>query len=208
MRPNDDGDDGSQELADFIDRIAAHLSDRATQYERESYHRFKVHEGSPKAVREISIPEKSLDGNTRSVPPEEAYVLAGWYKDDNHLSWIQRTGKYNAPAGDRRGSLRMSHAVAGAHYVLLHGPNRRVVEGLFAITSDGPRVFSAKELKGLGYPCQAGSESYLLYDVKPHPGFSGYQWDVDALLSGREGPESAKPFALTLAEVMALARQA
>jgi hypothetical protein len=44
--------------------------------------------------------------------------------------------------------------------------------------------------------------------VKPHPGFSRYQWNVDALLSGREGPESAKPFPLSLAEVMAMAASA
>jgi predicted component of viral defense system (DUF524 family) len=208
LRPVDDRNDGSDELVEFISHVADHLSDRATQYERESYHRYKVHETSPRLAGGVELPEKCEDGTTRLVPPDESYVLVGWYKDDAHLRWILQTGRYNAPAGDRRGSLRLSRAVSGAHYLLLHGPQRKAVDGLLAITSDGPRVFSADQLKQLGYPLSTESEFYLLYDVKPHPGFSRYQWNVDALLSGREGPESAKPFPLSLAEVMAMAASA
>ena len=207
LRPNDDGDDGSQELAGFVARIAAHLSDRATQYERESYHRFKVHEGPPQERVDMSVPERDPEGPQRHPPLEETNVLVGWYTDERHLAWIRGSGKYNAVMGSRRGSLRLSRAMAGARYLLLHGPNRQVVNGLMDITSEGPRVYSREELVELDYPGEARSEFYLVYDVKAHPAFAQCSWDVSALLRGRERLESAKPFAMSLAEVMAMAKE-
>ena len=97
--------------------------------------------------------------------------------------------------------------MAGARYLLLHGPNRQVVNGLMDITSEGPRVYSREELVELDYPGEARSEFYLVYDVKAHPAFAQCSWDVSALLRGRERLESAKPFAMSLAEVMAMAKE-
>ena len=207
VRPADE-DDGTVELEEFIREVIAHACDRVTQRERESYLRYVIHDEPPGLGSAAGMPEKEREGELRAPPPAEVSVLVGWYMDEEHLEWIRSSGKYNAPMGSRRGSLRLSRAMAGARYLLLHGPHKQTVEGLLPITSEGPRLYSRQELVQLGYPGAARSEFYLVYDVKKDPAFARYRWDVSALLRGREGPESAKPFAMSLAAVMALAKDA
>jgi hypothetical protein len=45
---------------------------------------------------------------------------------------------------------------------------------------------------------------YAVYDVEPDEAYAGRQWDYASLHGKKAGRQSAKPFAVTLAEVMAI----
>ena len=203
LRPNADGDDGSAELRDFIRAVAGHVCDKATLRERESYHRYMVHETSETIPVIRETPETTYDKTRRHPPPAETPVLVAWVKDAAHLDWIRSKRMYSMRTERQRGSIRLDAAVAGARYLLLHGSGGRAVDGLFEISREGPRVFSLDKLKKAGYPGDPSSPFYLVFDVQEHPDFAGYSWDYQALPhSPPPGRASAFPFTVTLAELM------
>ena len=207
VRPADDND-GTAELEEFIREVIAHACDRVTQSERESYHRYVIHDETPGMAPVVRMPQKEREGELRARPPAETYVLACWVESNEHLKWMLSSGLCNVRAGARPGSLRLDARVGGARYVLLHGRKKSVVDGLLEMTSEGPRVFSGADLTRAGYPLVTHSEFYLAYNVRQSPDFRGYTWDIDALLSGRTRHASAKPYTVRLSELLATARLA
>jgi predicted component of viral defense system (DUF524 family) len=202
IRPSGDEDDGSRDVEAFVREVVRHVCDQATQRERDSYHRFVVHDSQPGPGFVAGAPEKGPQGDLRAPPPAETYVIVGWFTGDPHLAWIRRSGKFNLRAGIRPGSLRLGPEIAGARYLLLHGPGKRVEQGLYEITSDGPLVYSAADLQRLGCPAATGSELYLVFDVSPSAAFADVRWDASRLLGTLVGQQSAKPFARSLTDLL------
>jgi predicted component of viral defense system (DUF524 family) len=201
LRPNTT-DDGSSALERFLKEVVAHVCNRATQHEQHTYHTYRIHEKSPPDAVNDVLPE--ADGRYRTKPAIEKFVIHGWVKAPEYLTWVEREGLYNFRTDDRRGSLRLHESVAGAFYLLLHGEGEYQGGGrLFRIVSDGPRVFSKETLIEKGYPGTASQPYYLVYDVEPLDGddpLAGYDWDlrpIDGIDEGRGSPVPRKGIPLS-----------
>ena len=201
LRPNK-SDDGSAALERFLKEVVAHICNRATQHEQQTYHTYRIHENKPPDAVCEAMPEK--EEQYRTKPPVEKFVIHGWLKTQEQLSWVERKGLYNFRTDDRRGSLRLHESVAGASYLLLHGEGEYQCGGkLFKIVSEGPRVFSKEKLAELEYPGGASQLYYLVYDVKPLDGndpLAGYDWDlspIDGIDKGRGSPVPKKGIPLS-----------
>jgi len=194
LRPNQ-LDDGSAALERFLKEVVAHVCNRATQHEQQTYHTYQIHkENPPDAVKEV-LPE--IEGQYRTKPPKEVFVLHGWVSGAEHFEWVENAKLYNYRTESRRGSLRLHESVTGASYLLLHGPSQyRSGSRLFRITSEGPRVFSKETLLEKGYPGSASQPYYLVYDVKPLEAddpLATYDWDLSKVDAIGEGRNSAIP---------------
>jgi predicted component of viral defense system (DUF524 family) len=194
LRPMEKGD-GTDELKAFLLEVAAHVSNRASQREQQTYHTYRIHKGEPPDAVNEALPEAEAGYRTR--PPEEVCVVHGWHNGGQHLEWINRTNLYNFRTGTGPGSLRLHHTVVGASYLLVHGAGEFRGGGrLFRITSDGPRVIARERLVELQYPGAASQPYYLVYDVAPLGGddpLADYDWDLSCIDGIDEGRASAIP---------------
>ena len=208
IKPGPSGEgEGLQHLSRFFDEVIAHVCNRATAREQNSYHRFTVYDASELTSGQqvfSAIPERESEANIRPVPPAEHSVLVGWCESSEHLEWFKKTGLYNLRAGSRQGSVRLEPSIADARHLFLHAKGGKALSGLWRIKKRGPRIFTAEELLRRGYPSQPDPDAiYAVFDVEPDIYYKGWEWDYSALKGKKSGYASAQPFAASLVEILA-----
>ena len=214
ISPGPDGKaKGMEHLNRFLDEVLEHLSNRTTSRERVSYHLREAYgaEALAEAPAEYRIqqpiPERDTATGGRLVPPSEHHVLVGWFENAAHLAWIRRERLYNVRAGDRTGSIHLDPRIAGARHLLLHTHGNEAEDGLFKITRTGPRIFTGRQLLDRSYPPALApglDETYAVFDVEPDAEYAGREWNYANLRGKKEGRQSAQPFAVSLADVLAI----
>ncbi len=206
LRPNENID-GTLELAQFLKEIVAHVSNRATQREQQTYHIYRIHKSDPPTAIRESLPESDYFTSQRAGAPSETAVLVGYYRDQAHLEWMLNGNEklFNCRADIGRGSLRLESRIADAEYVLLHTNREIVTNKIFRILRKGPRVVAASTIVDKGYPHIPSSPFYLVYDI----GFLGsndplrrYRWDITKIPGWKGGRNSALPFGVFLTDLM------
>ena len=211
IKPGGEGQPiGIQHLSRFLDEVIAHVANRATSRERGTFHRFNVYHDAKSRGSDLvndAVPERESEAGLRSTPPAYHPVLVGWCESDEQLAWIRKSGLYNFRAGTRRGSIRLEPDIAGARHLLLHSQGSKALPGMFRIKQRGPRVFTGNELLRHGYPLQPSHDAiYAVFDVEPDAFYAGWEWRYEHLARRKSGVQSAEPFAVTLAEVLAIHR--
>lgn len=211
IKPGGEGQPiGIQHLSRFLDEVIAHVANRATSRERGTFHRFNIYHHAESRGSDLvndAVPEREYEGGLRSTPPADHPVLVGWCESDEQLAWIRKSGLYNFRAGTRRGAIRLEPEIVGARHLLLHSQGSKALPGMFRIKQRGPRVFTGDELLRHGYPLQPSHDAiYAVFDVEPDAFYAGWEWRYEHLARRKSGLQSAEPFAVTLAEVLAIHR--
>ena len=211
IKPGGEGQPvGIQHLSRFLDEVIAHVANRATSRERGTFHRFNVYhnvEARGNDPVNDAVPERESEGGLRSTPPADHPVLVGWCESVEQLAWIRKSGLYNFRAGTRRGSIRLEPEIAGARHLLLHSQGGQALPGMFKIKQRGPRVFTGNELLKHGYPLPPSPEAiYAVFDVEPDAFYEGWEWRYELLTGKKNWLQSAEPFAVSLAAVLAIHR--
>jgi len=201
IKPNKN-DKEKDALKEFILKVVDNFIDRASQREHTASKVYDIHK-NPKADKDIMnapVPEY-IDGV--KMIPDETFVLIGYYKDAVHLKWIDDQKLYNVRTGSTRGSLRLSPKETGAKYLLLHTIGETTTNRLFKLGSKGARIFSKNDmlLKSYTNPSQ---DFYLVYDIASEieKEFKNARWNISQLDGYSGARNSAKPFAVTLTELM------
>ena len=190
LRPLEKGD-GTDELKAFLLEVAAHVSNRASQREQQTYHTYRIHKDEPPDAVMEPIPEWS--GSERSEPINDVYVIHGSHKGDAHFNWIKDSGTYNFPAGSKAKSLRLPCSVTGAKYLFVHAKGSRQ---LFRIVSDGPRIFTKADLVAKNYPTEPSQDAYVVFDIEPlseEDPLGKYEWMVSKIEGIKKGHAAALP---------------
>ncbi len=203
MKPNRD-DDGSSELRTFLKDVIEHFLNRTSQREKYSYQTFRTFKTKQDSDSQVTEPLPEPIGDNRALIPDETFVLVGYYKNENHYKWIKSSGLYNARAGNRRGSLRLSRGEAEAKFILLHSENELESNKLFKVSKLGPRVFSKRDLLREGYPGENDEKYYLVYEIDEHnfPELNELTFNIRKLPGHKTGRASALPFSVTLADLI------
>lgn len=204
LRPMEKGD-GTDELKDFLLEVAAHVNNRATQREEQTWQTYRIHKEPTSERVQETLPETEMGSGERSRPAKDIPVLVGYYKDGDHLEWIQSTGLYNFRTGSGPGSLSLGPGVTDARYVLLHGPGELVTGRLYEIESKGPKIYAKKMLKDKKYPGTPTQPYYIVYklrELEVHHLLRDRKWDIRKLPGWSAHRGSAWPFATTLVLLM------
>lgn len=203
---------GTDALQKFLSDVVAHVCDRTTARERQTYENFKSYQShgpqladEQRALYQV-VPERT--GLKRHTPPADTAVLLGWYKDDRHLKWIREEKLYNFRLGNTDGALRLTPQIVGAQYLLLHGPDGNALPGLYRMTQlvQGPSLVSDTELVRLGYPTPPTRKAYVLFNVEPAAEFMGFEWAFQNLPNLPANVHKGYPFATDLATLMTVAK--
>lgn len=192
--------DGSKELKRFLHEVTEHFLNRASQREKISLKTFETYKTNE--INEVNDLLPETYGENRGLLPDETFVLIGFYKDSQHLSWITKQELYNARTGSTRGSLRLSPKETGAKYILLHTTGETTTGRLYKLGAKGPRIFSKQDMISKFY--EPNHDFYLVYDIVPEieKEFDKKAWDITKLLGYLGARNSAMPFAVSLTELM------
>jgi hypothetical protein len=178
VRPNE-GDNGTIELSQFIDKIIAHFNNMASQQRRHSNKIYEIHKNSTPNIVNEPMPDYII--------PDETHVIVGYYKSQEHLDWIKRKMKYNGRVGNANGAMDLTPEFIGARYLILHNKDEQRSLIYKVDQSDGkkPTIVSSKDQIFDGYPTSTRpfylvfnlmeKEEYFLnntYDFKKLNGFS------------------------------------
>ena len=141
-------EEDSISLKQFIAEVKAHMLDRTSQREKNSYYQHYLYkEESPTMVME-SLPEPVHEN--RDFLPDETSVIVAYYKGQEHLEWILNNHLYNVRAGESKGSIILNNELINARYLLLH--NGKESHPLIRINKEGPKIYTRAELIKMGYP--------------------------------------------------------
>jgi len=192
---------GTEELKKFLLKVVHHFMNRASQREKFSLKTYETHKDKNSNEVNEALPEAY--GLNRNLLPDETFVLVGFYKDEQHLKWINKWSIYNARAGSTRGSLRLSPKETGARYILLHSTGETKTSRLLKLKESGPRIFSKQDMISKSYP-NPSQEFYLVYDIDTEieKEFTDMSWDITKLNGYTNWRGSALPFAVSLTELM------
>ena len=141
-------DEDSISLKQYIAEVKAHMLDRTSQREKNSYYQHYLYkEENPTMVME-SLPEPVHEN--RDFLPDETSVIVAYYKGQEHLDWILNNHLYNLRAGESKGSIVLNNELINARYLLLH--NGKESHHLIRINKEGPKIYTRAELIKMGYP--------------------------------------------------------
>ena len=200
IRPSS-GENGTAKLKEFLHDIIDHFHNRASQRENISSKVFSVHQNPKPNELNESIPEY-INGQT--LVPDETSVLVGFYNTPQHLEWFGKSNLYNFRMGSGNGSLELTGGVVAAQYLLLHTKGNEKSGELWKIRSNGIRVYSKENLLKKNYPSEPKGDYYLVIEVEKDnsPEFMNTEWKFKELNAYKNGNQSAKPFAVSLTELM------
>lgn len=151
IRPKE-GENGTTELGDFIDKIIAHFNNMASQQRRYSNTTYEIHkDSSPRIVNE-PMPDYLI--------PDETHVIVGYYKSKEHLEWIIKEMKYNGRIGNANGAMDLTPEFIGAKYLILHNKKEQ-----------GSLVFKINQKKGYKPTIVASTHKSLRNYPKPSKPF-------------------------------------
>jgi hypothetical protein len=188
-------DNGTADLKKFLESVADHLMNRASQREKISFHTYDVHKTGETPPLNASIPEPY--GENRNLIPDDINVIIGYYRKEN-WDWIEKNMLYNLR--DDANFKTIGPRLATAKFLLLHTSEEKSTDLLFRITSGGPEVKSKEELIALGY-ANPRQSYYFVYEIEPanDSAFVGQNWDLEKLCGT---PVPSKPMVVSLTELM------
>ncbi|PKP06639.1 MAG: hypothetical protein CVU10_03510 [Bacteroidetes bacterium HGW-Bacteroidetes-5] len=186
---------GTTDLKKFLESVADHLMNRASQREKISYHTYDVHKTGLTAPLNASLPEPY--GKNRSLIPDNTNVIIGYYRKEN-WGWIENKLLYNLR--DDINIKTIGPRLASAKFLLLHTTGDKSTDLLYRITSPGPEVKSKEELITLGY-INPSEDYYFVFEIEPafDSAFAGQSWDLEKLCGT---PIPSKPMVVSLTELM------
>jgi hypothetical protein len=198
IRPKE-GENGTAELSEFIDKIIEHFNNMASQQRRHSNTIYEIYkDDSPKIVND-PMPDYII--------PDETNVIIAFYKSKEHLEWIKKEMKYNGRIGNAKGAMDLTPEFIGAKYLLLH--NKKVQGSLiFKINQSEkkkPIVLDSKHLKGYPKPSKL---FYLVFNLlDKEKSFLDGKFNLHNLPHFDKAQKNSLPFTCTLTELLYLAKE-
>lgn len=188
------GIEGKGQLADFLDDILENLCNRASLRERRSS---GLHEmlrernylqkagEEPDAGSSVLQDSPEFDEDALRLPAAtDIMVLVGWFDGAHAKRWMLSNGKAVLRLGKRRGSLPLVKSLAGASHILLHGPRKDTIPGLWLITDGTGEVQTRQELIADGFPTDPTKDPdhiFAVFSIEKDPGFSSLHWNGDGI---------------------------
>jgi hypothetical protein len=202
IRPKE-GENGTAELSDFIDKIIAHFNNMASQQRRHSNIIYEIHKDeSPKIVNEI-MPDYII--------PDETYVIVAYYKSKEHLAWIKEEMKYNGRIGNSNGSMDLTPEFIGAKYLILHNKKEKgsIIYKIKQEDKKRPTIVSSTHNMFNNYPKPSKplKPFYLIFNLEEKEvDFLNKEYNFKRL-KGYTEAKKAFPFTCKLSDLLSSKKQ-
>jgi hypothetical protein len=194
IRPKE-GENGTVELGDFIDKIISHFNNMASQQRRHSNTIYEIHkDNSPRIVNE-PMPDYII--------PDETHVIVAYYKSKEHLAWIIKEMKYNGRIGNANGAMDLTPEFIGAKYLLLHNKKEQGSLIFKVNQKEGkkPTIVASTHNIFKNYP-KSSKPFYLVFNLlEKEKDFLDRDYNIK-LLKGYSEDKEAFPFTCKLSDLI------
>ena len=194
IRPKE-GENGTAELGDFIDKIIAHFNNMASQQRRHSNTTYEIHKDGTSRIVNEPMPDYII--------PDETHVIVAYYKSKEHLAWIKNEMKYNGRIGNANGAMDLTPEFIGAKYLLLHNKKEQV-SLIFKINQEEgnkPTIVAATHKSFINYP-KPSKPFYLVFNLlEKEKDFLDNNYNIK-LLKGYSEDKEAFPFTCKLSDLL------
>lgn len=194
IRPKE-GENGTNELGDFIDKIISHFNNMASQQRRHSNTIYEIHkDDSPRIVNE-PMPDYII--------PDETHVIVAYYKSKEHLAWIIKEMKYNGRIGNANGAMDLTPEFIGAKYLLLHNKKEQGSLIFKVNQKEGkkPTIVASTHKIFKNYP-KSSKPFYLVFNLlEKEKDFLDRDYNIK-LLKGYSEDKEAFPFTCKLSDLI------
>jgi predicted component of viral defense system (DUF524 family) len=205
IKPNKDDKD-KEHLKIFIRKVIANFIDRASQREHTAIKVYDIHKDEKDDTNVLNepMPEYFDTEKNEKLIPDETFVLVGFYKSTEHLNWILQNHWYNFRTGLGIGSKNLNEKDINAKYLVLHGHYELETAKIYSLSSGGIKIFSKDDLIKLNYPTEPKGKAYIMFKIEAEVSdlFSNRKWDLRNLQNFETRRNSAKPYTVTLSELM------
>lgn len=191
---------GLKNLSEFIDKVIDHLLDRTSQRENIASKGYDIHKDPKDDLNILKEPMPEYLNGIKLIP-DDVFVLVGFYKDVEHYNWIGSKNLYNIRVDSRHGAIPLTIKELTAKYILLHTIGDVFSNELWEIKGEGVKVYSSEKMNSEGYVTE---NSYLIYQIERSSSeeFENISWNFKELKNYESRRQSAKPFVVTLADLM------
>jgi predicted component of viral defense system (DUF524 family) len=194
IRPKE-GENGTAELSDFIDKIIAHFSNMGSQQRRHSNNIYEIHkDDSPRIINE-PMPDYII--------PDETNVVVAYYKSKEHLDWIKKEMKYNGRIGNVNGAMDLTPEFIGADYLILHNSKEQGNLTFKVNQREGkkPTIVASTDESFIDYP-EPSKPFYLVFNlIEKEINFLNGNYNIKRLKGYSEDKE-AFPFSCKLSDLL------
>lgn len=176
---------GMDNLSQFLDKLLAHLCNRATSRERSAYHLYQAymsenHNAQPPVM---NIPELDSFGHDRmALPPDEHMVMLALRCEEYQISWMSANAVGIVRLGQLSGGWRIQSTWAGVRHLLLRVKGQSSVRGLWRLTKPGYQVITDTDLLAQGYPVVPCGDVYAVFDIERRQDMLSVTWNTKALV--------------------------
>lgn len=202
LRPSNEGL-ASENIKKFIDSVIENLEDVLSQREQMAKKAKVVYAEKPLAFVDANLEALCRELKAESNP-YETRVLVAYYKNEQHLKWIQANMHYNIRFGEQ-------YPVSGEHlsarFLVLYGNSKFEHTHIYELAESAGKIVSKdslKKIKPLPYPGTPSQDFYFLYTLSKKIELGPFQFDQENKLI-KEKLEKSKvnflPFTLTLKEL-------
>jgi predicted component of viral defense system (DUF524 family) len=196
IRPKD-GENGSTELGNFIDKIIAHFNNMASQQRRHSNKIYEIYKDFPSKIVNEPLPDYLI--------PDETDVIVAYYKSKEHLEWIMKEMKYNGRIYGVNGSMDLTPEFIGAKYLLLHNKDEQgsIIFKVDLLQGKQPTVLSSAHKCFEKYP-NPSKPFYLVFNlIEKEKEFLNKNYNFKRL-NGYSEDKDAFPFTCKLSDLISL----
>lgn len=194
IRPKE-GENGTAELGDFIDKIISHFNNMASQQRRHSNTIYEIHkDDSPRIVNE-PMPDYII--------PDETHVIVAYYKSKEHLAWIIKEMKYNGRIGNANGAMDLTPEFIGAKYLLLHNKKEQgsLIFKVNQKEGNKPTIVASTHKSFKNYP-KPSKPFYLVFNLlEKEKDFLDRDYNIK-LLKGYSEDKEAFPFTCKVTDLV------
>jgi hypothetical protein len=194
IRPKE-GENGTTELGDFLDKIIAHFNNMASQQRRHSNTIYKIHKDESPRIVNDPMPDYII--------PDEINIIVGYYKSEEHLAWIEKEMKYNGRIGNANGAMDLTPEFIGAKYLLLHNKKEQgsLIFKVNQKIGNKPTIIASTHDIFKNYP-NSSKPFYLVFNLlEKEKDFLDRNYNIK-LLKGYSEDKEAFPFTCKLSELI------
>lgn len=202
LRPNNEGQ-ASENIKQFIDKIIANLEDVLSQREEMAKSIYKVYAEIPSPIKDSGIDqlcrEMQITANHKDIQ-----VLVGYYKNSDHLNWIENNLKYNIRFGEK---YQVSGPMLSVKFLVLYGDGGFHQTHIYELDPQSGIIIAKNELKTIGktsYPGKPSHDFYYLYQLKRKIQLDDFIFNGESEIVKKKLSElktASLPFTISLSEL-------
>lgn len=201
LRPNNEAQ-ASENIKQFIDKVILNLEDVLSQREQIAKKAKLIYAQKPLEIKDEKLDQLCRELNSDSNP-SETNVLVGYYKNAQHLKWIENSLLYNIRFGEK---YPINADMLSSKYLVMYGNSKFEHTYIYELDLSKSKLMRDDELLGLShpYPSKPSQNYYFVYKLKRKIDLDELNFDEQNQIIKDKLANSKftfLPFTLTLSEL-------